>query len=92
MPRVNCNANQWTQVLWTVGPFPYRSIVNYVDWLGSTHTISIRRYSGGPQWYWEGWIAANTPMFFWHSPIDWYASVEVYPNAWPATVEVTLVG
>jgi len=49
-------------------------------------------YSGGPQWYWEGWIAANTPMFFWHSPIDWYASVEVYPNAWPATVEVTLVG
>jgi hypothetical protein len=90
--RVICNPNQWTQVLVTVGPFPYRAVVNYVDFPGSSRTIKWRRSSGGPPWYLEGNLTANTPAFFWHAPTDVYVSIDVYPGAWQASVEVIPAG
>ena len=89
---VMCNSNQWTQVLWTAGPFPYRAVVNFVDWPGSVSTVRWRRFSGGPPWYLEGNLTANTPAFFWHAPTDLYTSVEVFPPTWQANVEVMPIG
>ena len=91
--RVVCNPNQWTQVLVTVGPFPYRAVVTYVESPSFFRpTIRWRRYSGGPPWYLDGDLTANTSAFFWHAPTDVYASIEVFPSTWQANVEVIPVG
>jgi len=94
MAQINCPANQWTQVLWTAGPTPYTSTVRFAGpgWYSYPRVIKIRRNSGGPPWHWEGQITSGALMYFWHSPADWYASIDVCPVDLPATIEALPFG
>ena len=87
MAQILCPRDQWTQVMWTAGPFSYTSKLRLLVGFGFPFTVKVRRNSGGPPWHWEGVITSNAPMYFWHSPVDYYASIDVCPVGTAVTVE-----
>ena len=82
MREIICSPNQWTQVLWEAGPFPYISALSYYNpWFSPPAFIRVRRHSLGPPFYWDVPLALGETMHIWHSPLDWYASTEVFPES-----------